>query len=1277
MTLTKSTLHPRGEGLFERAVRLHLAGNRRDAMTAYREVLQSSDAHAPACNNLGTLLAQQGELDEAQRLFSRAIEIQPDYGEAHNNKGLLLAGIGDTDAAAEAFQRAVSINPANGAWQNNLGNTLVEQFRFRDACLAYDRAVGADASNPDYWSNRGLALRGLRESDEAIRSLRRALDLAPSHVNALSNLGVLLKEQRDHEGAIETLTRAIELAPTHVALLTNIASVYERLGDAAKVRDWARRAIEIDPDYPESYNLLANMEMEDGRYDAALDLYARVLTLDAGNRNANWNLALIWLLRGDFENGWKQFEWRKRLQSVVFDHGDYGPSEWSGDALAGRTILLHSEQGIGDAIQFIRYAAELEALGAGRIVVECPYPLVALLTGVEGVDHVVARGMPLPPFDVHANLMSLPALLGTTLASVPARVPYLPVEPRPVAARVKDAPGLKVGICWAGNPGHARDFLRSAPLSRFIELAAIPGVTLFSLQRGEAAEAELRATTPSPVVDLAPQLGDFRDTAAAIAALDLVITVDTSVAHLAGALGRETWVLLPSVPDFRWMLDREDSPWYPTMRLFRQSAARDWNPVFAQVTSALKKFTPESALEPAHPLAARDDIVTVASARQTPDGRPRFDLWVPLAGLATDGWFDAYEAELVGVGHERAIREFVEQFPGEITHFVDVAPGLGLTAVDVSTGTRQVTALTLVEPDAANRERLESIIGTRSRVPVRSTDTFADALAGMPAGAAAVVRLGDTRQAGDLAAAVARSSCAPQAILWPAVRMSAHSAVFERLAADGYTHLALIWEQGEATIVDPTPDADQCVVSLSRPALDRLAAACENATSTPEVTAAHLTNSGDEKPSSWRHWEHGGTQKGVDHDLRGSEVRALDVSIRETSSSPRPLLSREIGIDWELRGDSGWGVYGMNLAMELLRADRPSPELFAVDMSSLAPMPRFALGPAIDRARFRVAEATARPVHFPGLMLRALGNNLAHGPIFDRVTAARNAGVVFLEDTTIDDAGRARAGTLDLIVAGSSWNERVLRAAGISNVTTVLQGIDPSVFHPAPKRGLLGDRFVVFSGGKLEYRKAQDLVIAAFRRFRCTHPDAVLVAAWHNNWPQLIADLDLAGHVRGLPGVVSGRLDLTSWVAANGIPSDAFLDLGHQSNALMGQYLREADVALFPNRCEGGTNLVAMECMACGIPTILSANTGHHDLLASEGCIPLGAQRSVTAPSRFFRGVDGWGESDVDEIVFALENAYTQRASMAEVGRRGALNMSRMTWDLQVTKLLDKLAPLW
>ena len=381
-------------------------------------------------------------------------------------------------------------------------------------------------------------------------------------------------------------------------------------------------------------------------------------------------------------------------------------------------------------------------------------------------------------------------------------------------------------------------------------------------------------------------------------------------------------------------------------------------------------------------------------------------------------------------------------------------------------------------------------------------------------------------------------------------------------------------------------------------------------------------------------------------------------------------MRRRAIIHWGISSFFGWGVYGLNLALAWSRSTRIEP---------LASLPIGTDQIAVDKLRrltlneFFAASAdlveklrpfAGRPVSLDVPLLAALGNDFkvgagAHGAL---VAGRPTIGVVFFETPQLDAETVARARSLPLIVAGSTWNERILREYGLTNVTTVIQGIDPTLFHPAPRGGFLSDRFTVFSGGKLELRKGQDLVVASFSRFARRHPDALLVTAWHSPWPQLARTVDASGRATPVVLGAGGAVDVAAWGAANGIPATQLLDLGAVPNAMMPQVLREMDVALFPNRSEGGTNLVAMECMACGVPTILSANTGHLDLIEEGACYPLEIQRPVAGHGAGVGGTPGWGESNIDEIVSTLERAYSDRADARTRGERGAAKLAGLTW---------------
>lgn len=392
-----------------------------------------------------------------------------------------------------------------------------------------------------------------------------------------------------------------------------------------------------------------------------------------------------------------------------------------------------------------------------------------------------------------------------------------------------------------------------------------------------------------------------------------------------------------------------------------------------------------------------------------------------------------------------------------------------------------------------------------------------------------------------------------------------------------------------------------------------------------------------------------------------------------SSPSASPPSCLPVLIDWPLNSATGWGVFGLNLALQLLRQGRPVALVMPPDLTDVSPIAQALLHQAVvdQRHLAQLLGMSGAGLDYAYPVLRGLNSTFEPHAASARIGARRNLGVVFFEDTALSAEALARAAEYEALIAGSSWNGQLLRRMGLSNVRVVPQGIDPSVFHPGPGSGLLRRRFVIFSGGKLEYRKGQDLVIAAFRRFVVRHPDALLVAAWHNAWPATMTGIELAGHVRGQPQPdPAGRLAVGEWLVANGVPAGSFVEVGPMPNWAMAPLYRDADLGLFPNRAEGGTNLVAMEAMACGVPCALSANTGHLDLLDPDRCYPLGRQAPVGGGSPLYSGYDGWGESDLEEILAVMEQAYTQRDDARRRGLAAAEWMQReWTWERRMEQL--------
>ncbi|MGF7177385.1 glycosyltransferase family 4 protein [Azospirillum doebereinerae] len=379
-------------------------------------------------------------------------------------------------------------------------------------------------------------------------------------------------------------------------------------------------------------------------------------------------------------------------------------------------------------------------------------------------------------------------------------------------------------------------------------------------------------------------------------------------------------------------------------------------------------------------------------------------------------------------------------------------------------------------------------------------------------------------------------------------------------------------------------------------------------------------------------------------------------------------------IQWGVSSYSGWGVNGLNIALNWIRDDLFAPVCsmpVRTEELALSPLEWQRMGGFLRNSAAFCEQLAPHPEQEIGVsipVLRGLGNNLVGSRSVGRtvVTGQPTVGVCYLEDTALTDEARERAKACTEILAGSTFVRNTLEGAGIACSRVVLQGVDPTHFHPAPRAGWFRDRFTVFSGGKPETRKGQDLVLLAFRAFARRHPDALLLTAWHSPWPASARSLDANPALAPVEFLPDGRFNAAKWATDNGVAADQVIDLGHVPNADMARILREADVGLFPNRGEGGTNLVAMECMACGVPTVLSANTGHLDLIGDGNVYPLTRQRPVLD-----QGCDGWGESDVEEIVETLETIWAGREAAARVGERGATFMAGLTWKRYAAEIAE------
>jgi tetratricopeptide (TPR) repeat protein len=548
----------------EAGLKLQQAGRLAEAESAYRRVLAAQPTNAPALHMLG-VLSFQLRRPEAESLIRRALELQPNYPSAWNNLGHALESQGQIAAAVECYENAVRLRPNYPEALYNIGHVFHEQGKLDEAIDYYQRAI---LHRPDYY----VALNNIS--------------------NALSDAGRL-------DLALAAIRQAVAFQPGIAEGYNNLATVLDKVGRLDDANEAARHAITLRPDLGPAICNLANLLFLRGDVDTALSTYRKALVVQPNLPDIHANFGMALLAAGQTDEGWQEYEWRLRTRDYQSRHKkQFASAPWDGGDLAGKTILLRAEQGIGDTIMFARFATDVAARG-GRVILEVQPELVRLFAKFPGVEQVIPGGPNLaqpsspPPFDVHIPLMSLPLALGaTTFGDSELKPPYLKADPILVGdwqERLStESRRLKVGLVWAGGGFHKRDAQRSIPLLAMAPLAH-PDILFVSLQVGAAAEQMVDTSHGLRLVDHTMHLSDFADTAAAIAALDLVVTVDTAVAHLAGALGKETLLLLDAAADFRWLRNRSDTPWYPSMRLLRQALAGSWDDPIEQAAAELAR----------------------------------------------------------------------------------------------------------------------------------------------------------------------------------------------------------------------------------------------------------------------------------------------------------------------------------------------------------------------------------------------------------------------------------------------------------------------------------------------------------------------------------------------------------------------------------------------------------------------------------------------------------------------------------------------------------------
>ncbi|MGE3536953.1 MAG: tetratricopeptide repeat protein [Candidatus Tectimicrobiota bacterium] len=622
---------------WELACAAHQQGDLARATYLYRHIPRQSPRHVDALYRLGGIAYQQqryavaqvylrqaaslqptaaavwcllgdsaraaGDLPAAIAHYSRTVELLPQSDEAYTRLGDALQVQGQLEAAIPCYRQALRLNPAATNALTNLGVALQEQGDLAAASDCFQAALRLEPASPETCVNLAVLWNTQGRLAEAEACLQGVIQRLPTMAVAHNNLGLTHQAQGRLELALQDYTQALTLRPGYAKAHNNLGTALHRLGRLDEAVQHLQQALHHQHDFVEAYNNLGLVLQAQGHVEEALAAFAQAIQRKPAFVQAHWNRSLALLLQGDFQAGWAEYEWRwKRPESPP---PAYAQPRWDGSPFPHQTLLLYAEQGLGDTLQCARYLPLVAARG-GQVIVACPATLVPLLRTCPGGAQIMVQEpeeIRRQPFDLHLPLLSLPGIFETTLASIPNTVPYLHPDPERLhywRQRFTPEPACRVGLVWGGNPQHLNDHNRSGKLAMFAPLGGLPGLRLYSLQTGSAAAQIDTAGATLALEDLGRALRDFADTAAVIAHLDLVITVDTAVAHLAGALGKPVWTLIPYAPDWRWGRTGTQTPWYPSMRLFRQSTPGDWASVVSQLTQALAAHLAQTAAAGEH-----------------------------------------------------------------------------------------------------------------------------------------------------------------------------------------------------------------------------------------------------------------------------------------------------------------------------------------------------------------------------------------------------------------------------------------------------------------------------------------------------------------------------------------------------------------------------------------------------------------------------------------------------------------------------------------------------
>ena len=990
-------------------------GDFKSAIPLFEEVVKIKREHTEAYYNLALCLQNLNRDEEALKNYKKVIELNPFLSEAHNNIAIIYKNMNKYDEAEKAFMMAVKVKPDNYSAMSNLSGLSINKDKSKEYQEAFElfqrkefsaakniivRLLGKVPDNLHLLKSLGIINYNLNEFEESVECYKKIIKLNENDSEAQYSLGVCYQSLDNNDLALKQYKKAIELNPEYLEAHNNLGLLYSSLKNYEEAENCFYTVLKYKPSYFNSIINLGTIRLHKDDYDKALEYFDKALKISVDENNnagksvaycnigfvhlrrknldkaieyfdigidlepesvlAHYNKAEALLMLGRFEEGWKEYEWRQGRK-------DFGKRKFNKPLkpeydLKGKKVLVYAEQGLGDAIQFVRYLPMLKEKGC-YLIFECGKEFREILSP-DYYDEIIEKNLVKPPeieFDYELPLLSLPAYFNTNVNNIPDQVPYLNVNKDLIEKWSKivcDNEKIKIGIVWAGSPIHPNDRHRSVKLQQFLPLLSVEGTHFYSIQRGFAAtqvkDYQLFLTNMDEF------MGSFSDFTAVVKNLDLVITVDTSAAHLAGALGKETWVLLSYLPDWRWLLEGNRSQWYPTIKLYRQQKIGDWNSVFLE----LKK-----------------DLVSFVKNKNQND----------------------------------------------------------------------------------------------------------------------------------------------------------------------------------------------------------------------------------------------------------SKLNNIDRSFTSLNSLYLGLTSGE---------NFGWGVCSKYLKKEL------SNKINIINIDE--------------------HEELIKTRKVNGSVFHALNNHDFSG--LYPVWGTKNIGYTFFENE-LSDAAIKNASNYDIILGGSSWNERKLNERGIENTGVLLQGIDPTLFYPGEK-DKNNDLFIIFSGGKFELRKGQDLVLKAFQILQKKFPDMILINAWYNLWPHTMNSMAVSKNIKYEYKGETWKNFMINLCNINNIDGNKVFTLPITPGNKLRELYLSSDIGLFPNRCEGGTNLVLMEYMACGKPVVASYNSGHKDILTSENSLMLNEMHEFKLFDDNKKLIADWEEPSLDEIIAQMEYAYFNRDVAKKIGQKAGSDIKNYTWEKSADSLL-------